>query len=49
VKDIGLIHVDVDGIVFFQHGVIDIILDGCDLVVDEQLLAVYIAGKARTL
>ncbi|MPM01379.1 hypothetical protein SDC9_47619 [bioreactor metagenome] len=45
-KDIGLVHVNVDGVVFFQCFAVDVILDGSNVVVDKQLLPVHVAGEA---
>ena len=46
VKNIGLINIDVDSIILSQRGVVDIILNGSDVVVDEELLAEHITGEA---
>ena len=46
VKNIGLIHIDVDSVVACQGGIVDIILDGSDIVVDKEFFAENIAGEA---
>lgn len=46
VKNIGLIYIHVDGVISGQRGLIDIILNGSYIVVDEELLAQHITGEA---
>ena len=45
-EHIRLIDVDVDRIVALERLLIDIVLDGYDVLVTEDLLAVHIARKA---
>ena len=46
VKNIGLIYIDIDGIILGKGRFIDIILNGSDIVVDEELFAQHITGES---
>ena len=45
-KNIRLIDINVNGVVGFQRLVIDIILNGCYVMINEKLLAVYITRES---